>query len=69
LLRKLQRIRSAIFAGAPYTSFGSWHCGRLVWLVTEFAGHGDDASTEEKRAASERAPIRVFAGKFISLQP
>jgi hypothetical protein len=40
-----------------------------VWVVAEFPGHVDDASTEEKRAARERAFVRKLAGKSVLLQP
>ncbi len=65
LLRELQRIRSALFNAAAFDPLRSRRCGRFLWIVTEFAGHGDDASTEEKQAASERASVRRISGKPV----
>jgi len=63
--RKLQRIRFIIFARAGLTRSCSTPGRRFVWVVAELAGHGNDASTEEKRAARERVSVNKISGKFV----
>src|ERR1700733_3976858 len=61
LLRKLQGIRLAIFGATAFTCTRSRRVGCLVGIVAEFGGHGNDASTEEKRAARNR-PSQKYPG-------
>ena len=67
LLREFQRIRFAIFGGTALARRCGTPYRRSVRVVTEFAGHGDDASTEEKRAASEHGLVRWRAANPFSV--
>jgi hypothetical protein len=53
------------FARAGFTRSCSTPGRRFVWVVAELAGHGNDASTGEKRAARKRASVNKISGKFV----
>jgi hypothetical protein len=51
---KIERLRFVVFGATAFTPAGSRRLSRFVGIVAEFVGHGNDASTEEKRAARNR---------------